>query len=259
MKADPDFLQSILRNFLSNARRYTQEGGILLGARRSNGRVRLEVWDTGPGISQERQSLIFEEFQRLHDVDNLGIRGAGLGLTVAHRMAGLMGSQIDLKSRKNVGSVFSVTLDKGKSHQQHRGVSAVAKVEKTAGLSGLTVLCIDDEPTILEGMKALLSKWNCQVMTCETGEHAMALVTNNDIQVIIADYQLSKTENGLDVLKHLRPHLPFPQNVCLLTARRTHAVEERAANDNVQLLRKPADPEDIKLFLLSCIKAEAAE
>lgn len=257
--ADPDFLQSILRNFLSNARRYTQAGGILLGARRSNGQVRIEVWDTGPGISEKRQSLIFEEFQRLQDLDNLGIRGAGLGLTVAQRMAGLMESKIDLKSREALGSVFSVTLDKGKSRHRRRSRSAAPKKEKAVGLSELTVLCIDDEPTILDGMRALLSKWDCRVMTCETGEKALTMVLENDIQAIIADYQLSKTENGLDVIEHLRPHLPYPQNVCLLTARRTHAVEDRAANDNVQLLRKPANPEDIKVFLLSCIQTDVAE
>jgi len=236
VRADPDFLQSILRNFLSNARRYTESGGILIGARRRGGNVCIEVWDSGPGMSRETQALIFEEFQRFQDVDNLGIRGAGLGLSVAKRMAELMQAKLDV----NI-------------------ITPKSQKRRADKLTGLTVLCVDDEVSILEGMRALLSRWDCDVLTCTNGEDAIELVCTHDVTAIIADFQLGKHENGLQVIAHLRPHLVAPDNVCLLTARKTKDIERYAANDNIRILNKPASPEDIKNFLLSCVSTEAAE
>ena len=259
VKADPDFLQSILRNFLSNARRYTQKGGIFLGARRRGDKVSIEVWDSGPGISTEKQELIFEEFQRFQDVDNLGIRGAGLGLSVAQRMAELMQAELGLKSVLGKGSVFSVLLDRARSQPKRFKAGPKAPKKKADKLTGLTVLCIDDEVTILEGMTALLSRWDCNVLTCSTGEEAIELACTNDVKAIIADFQLGQNENGLQVIAHLRPHLMSPDNVCLLTARKTKDIQRYAANDNIRILSKPANPEDIRQFLLSCIPPDAAE
>lgn len=259
VRADPDFLTSILRNFLSNARRYTKTGGILIGARRVDNDVRVEVWDTGPGISADEQGMIFEEFRRFEDIDNLGIRGAGLGLSVAKRMADLMGSEIGLRSVEGKGSVFSVKLNRAANYiwTSNPPTSSV-KMERDE-LRGLTVLCVDDEVTILEGMTALLSRWNCRVLTCTNGEDAIDIACNNDVNVIIADFQLGKKENGLDVIAHLRPHLQRPDNVCLLSAQKTKGLERKAVNDNVRLLSKPANPDDIKQFLLSCLSEEIAE
>lgn len=253
VKADPDFLQSILRNFLSNARRYANTGGILLGARRRNGKVAIEVWDTGPGIAEDRQSLIFEEFQRFEDIDNLGIRGAGLGLSVAQRMAELMGSELSVSSTVGKGSVFRVTLDRSNRQQMPVKKLAKARGKQAEKLTGLTVLCIDDEVTILDGMKALLSSWDCEVLTCSNGEDAIDLVCNNDVKVIIADFQLGPNENGLDVIAHLRPHLKSPDNVCLLSARKAKDIQSYAVNDNIRILSKPANPDDIRRFLLNCL------
>ena len=259
VKADPDFLQSILRNFLSNARRYTKSGGIVLGARRRGSKVVIEVWDSGPGISQKNQSRIFEEFQRFEDVDNLGIRGAGLGLSVAHRMSELMNSELHVRSVLGSGSVFSVSLERSRTQPKISKQTRSAKRQKVDKLTGLTVLCIDDEVTILDGMNALLSRWDCNVLTCTNGEDAIDLVCNNDVKAIIADFQLGNNENGLEVIAHLRPHLNSPENVCLLSAVKTKSIERYAVNDNVRILSKPANPEDIKQFLLSCIVLEAAE
>ena len=137
--------------------------------------------------------------------------------------------------------------------------SSVVSVPMGNELKGFTVLCIDDEVTILEGMTALLSSWNCNVLTCTNGEDAIKIVCDQDVQAIIADFQLGEKENGLEVITHLRPHLLSPENVCLLSARKTKDIERYAANDNIRILTKPANPEDIHKFLLSCIPADAAE
>lgn len=259
VKADPDFLQSILRNFLSNARRYTKNGGIVIGARRRGSHVTIEVWDSGPGITQADQKTIFEEFQRFVDVDNLGIRGAGLGLSVAQRMADLMDAELEVRSVLGKGSVFSVSLERGNMKQGAYRTGPPLQKRYAEKLVGLTVLCVDDEVTILEGMSALLSRWDCNVLTCTNGEEAIELVCNNDVKAIIADFQLGQNENGLQVIEHLRPHLNSPDNVCLLSAVKTKEIKKYAVNDNVRILSKPANPEDIKDFLLSCITQHVAE
>ena len=257
--ADPDFLQSILRNFLSNARRYTQLGGIVMGARRQGSKVCIQVWDSGPGISQDKQSLIFDEFQRLEDVDNLGIRGAGLGLSVAKRMAELMSAEIGFRSILGKGSMFSVSLDRAAYLSKQEKAIPKSTEYVSAVLKGLTVLCIDDEVTILDGMNTLLSRWECDVLTCTNGEEALELVCDHDVKAIIADFQLGHNENGLEVISHLRSHLSSPENVCILSARKTKDIRRHSANDNVRVLSKPANPSDIRRFLLSCISPQVAE
>ena len=259
VKADPDYLQSILRNFISNARRYTKTGGIVMGARRRGTKVVIEVWDSGPGISQSDKTLIFEEFQRIEEVDNLGIRGAGLGLSVAQRMADLMQAELEVRSRLGKGSVFSVSLERASPKPIRQITPPLTQKIQAKELSGLTVLCIDDEVTILEGMTALLSCWDCEVLTCTNGNDAIDLVCNHDVKAIIADFQLGPNENGLDVIGHLREHLQFPENVCLLSAVKPKDIQRNAVNDNVKILSKPANPEDIKKFLLGCIMPQAAE
>lgn len=251
VSADPDFLQSILRNFISNARRYSQKGGVLVGARRDgNDHVRVEVWDTGPGIPEALQVKLFEEFERLTEQDNMGIRGAGLGLAVASRMAALMGTQISVRSWVGLGSVFSVRLPRVASH----ATSSVRKPRafgpsSDQSLTGLNVLCIDDESLILDGMRALLEHWGCRVHTAQTPEQARAIFDKEALQIIIADYQLKQDLSGLDLVREFTEAAPNLR-VTLLTAEATPELSQRAGASGVMVLRKPADPNEIKQFLM---------
>ncbi|MEO0551161.1 MAG: PAS domain-containing hybrid sensor histidine kinase/response regulator [Pseudomonadota bacterium] len=250
VSADPDFLQSILRNFISNARRYSQKGGVLIGARREGvDHVRVEVWDTGPGIPEDQQAKLFEEFERLTEQDNLGIRGAGLGLAVASRMAHLMKTKVDVRSWVGRGSVFSVRLPRMASRAELGLRSAdVSRAHLPQDLSGLTVLCVDDERLILEGMRALLERWQCRVHLAQSLAQAEALLEHETIHVVFADYELKQTRSGLDLLITLSGDKP-DLKVALLTAQATEEIANRAQDAGIMVLRKPADPNDIKHFL----------
>ena len=260
--ADPDFLQSILRNFLSNARRYTREGGILVGARRRGNSARIEVWDSGPGIPDDKQALLFEEFQRLEDVDNSGVRGAGLGLSVARRLAGFMNADIRLRSVVGRGSVFSVTVPLVEAcRQQKRNLPQVkASAEE---LPFLRVLCVDDEKTILEGMTALLEKWGLQVQTASNFKEAQQVLDASDgIDVLLADLELQDHLSGFDLIDGLRARIAHPSNVALLTAKTGAEIEHRANALLIELIRKPVDSVVLKEFLAGCHRvgpAQAAE
>lgn len=258
--ADPDFLQSILRNFISNARRYTQQGGILIGARRvGDTRVRIEVWDTGPGIPEEKQEQLFEEFSRLEEQDNMGIRGAGLGLAVAKRMAGLIGTQIDLASSPGRGSVFSVCVPRAGKAALHTKPQRQVNEKTSVTLNGLRVLCLDDEAIILDAMRALLESWECAVETAADIASAEAAVQAGKIDAIIADYQLKDSLTGLDFLIKSRAELPSPRNVALLTAEATDEVSKKAQANSITVMKKPVDPDIIRSFLAGCERTSRAE
>ena len=262
VRADPDFLQSILRNFLSNARRYTRTGGVLIGARRRGDFARIEVWDTGPGIPAEKQDLLFEEFQRLQDVDNSGVRGAGLGLSVAQRLAGFMGASLDLKSRVGKGSVFSVTVPIAKESQPKRRVQA-PPVPSSGDLPPMQVLCVDDERTILDAMSALLEKWGCGVNTVQSLADARRLIDEGlEVDVLLADLELTDGQTGFDVIAMLRSRLPAPENVALLTAKSQPEIEQKTNAMSIELIRKPVDSVLLRRFLQRCgqrLRPQAAE
>lgn len=257
VKADPDFLQSILRNFLSNARRYTREGGVLIGARRRGNIARIEVWDTGPGIPEEKRSLLFEEFQRLDDVDNIGVRGAGLGLSVAQRLAAFMKAELDLRSVPGKGSVFSVTVPLSEDCQTKRRPAHQPKMVP-GKLPELHVLCVDDEHTILDGMRALLSKWGCKVSTVSDLEAAEKIVQgDHPVDVLLADLELQNGESGLDLISALRSELVDPSHVALLTAKGGSEIEHKLDELGIELIRKPVDSGLLKKFLSECTQNSA--
>ncbi len=260
--ADPDFLQSILRNFLSNARRYTRSGGVLIGARRRSGQARIEVWDTGPGIPEEKRLLMFEEFQRLEDVDNSGVRGAGLGLSVAHRLAGFMQADIGVTSHVGKGSCFHVTVPLSRETVvRKRPVHQFRPT--TVDLPKLRVLCVDDEKTILEAMQSLLRKWHCEVHVASSLRDALQMVEDKGrFDVLLADLELQDGETGFDVISVIRARLSHSGNVALLTAKAGASVELQAAERSIEVIRKPVDSVLLKQFLFECaqnIPAQAAE
>lgn len=107
---DRALLARILRNFLSNAVRHTPTGKVLLGCRRVGVRVRIEVWDTGPGIPSDKLAEVFDEFVQLGQPDPTRARGLGLGLAIVARIARLLGHEVEVRSWPGRGSVFSVEV-----------------------------------------------------------------------------------------------------------------------------------------------------
>lgn len=252
VSADPDFLQSVIRNFLSNARRYTKQGGVLVGARRRGDMVRIEVWDTGPGIPDAKRDILFEEFQRLDDVDNLGIRGAGLGLSVARRLAGLMGAKLGLSSWEGKGSVFSVTVPMAGMAPRRSRVAAPVKTSG-ARLEGVRILCVDDERTILDAMSSLLMRWGCEVQTAGSLQEAHGCGSDTGgFDALLVDYELNNGETGVDVIRALRSRLSTPDNIAIITANTGVEIETAASEQGVILLRKPVDSEELRAFLEVC-------
>jgi PAS domain S-box-containing protein len=256
VRSDPQMLRRILQNFLSNALRYTGEGRVLLGCRRVGQELRLEVWDTGPGIPDSRIGEIFQEFRRLDTPDKRNEKGLGLGLSIADRMSRVLDHQIAVRSWQGKGTVFSVTLPKVKAQQS---TSSFAPGRRNFNkLDGLEILCIDNEPLILEGMQAMLKGWKCSAHTAASLNEARELLTTDhspDIAIYLADYHLNDGKTGVEALKALEELTGQPISGIVITADRTDEIADEVSEAGFLLLHKPVKPAALRAMITRLLQS----
>ena len=243
VRSDPRLLRRVLQNFLANALRYTPQGHVVLAARRRGGQVALQVWDTGPGIPRHHMRQIYEEFHRFEQPFDWDGRGMGLGLSICQRIARLLGHALDARSTVGRGSMFSITVPRGDTV----AAAPVATAIPDPGLDGLRVLCVDNDPDILAGMRALLERWNVRVHCADTVDAALAQAANAP-EVLLVDYHLHDRLDGLDTLDALRAACgPIPG--ALLTADGSAALKQAARERGYRVLTKPVKPASLRAFL----------
>ena len=243
--SDPGLLERLLRNLVANAVRYTAHGGVLLACRRRGGSLRIEVWDTGPGIPEAEHAAIFREFyQGRHDHRRQG-QGLGLGLSIVQRLAALLESPVDLCSRPGRGTVFRVRVPEGQAPPEAAGAAAPAPGD----LAGLRVLAVDDEAAVLAALRATLEGWGCLVETAADGEQARSRARATCPDVLLCDYRLAEGERGPEVIRRLRetcgPALP----AALVTGDTSDPVRDEAEAAGCPLLVKPLRPAKLRAFL----------
>jgi signal transduction histidine kinase len=205
VKSDPALVERILRNLVANAIRYTERGRVLVGCRRLPGKLRLAVYDTGVGIEQSEQSLVFEEFYQVGNRERDRSKGLGLGLAIVSRLAKLLNTPVTLRSQPGRGSLFAFDLERA-------GPAASPAVRLTQpsatrrDLTGIVVLLVDDEELILDAAQTLLHQWNCTVIAATSGPAALKLLADSarPPDVLICDYRLRDNENGIDVVAAIR-------------------------------------------------------
>ena len=247
--SDPRLLRRVLQNFLSNAVRYTRRGRILLGCRRKDGALRIEVWDSGPGIPADKQREIFEEFRRLDAQDAGGERGLGLGLAIAERIAQRLDHRLSLRSWPGQGSVFAITIPLGEAAR----IAPPPRPEirrSSDRVGGATVLCLDNEPAVLAGMEALLGNWGCRVIGVRDRDAALALVERHEApDLLLMDYHLDGGVNGIEVAEELRQRWNVEMPVLVITADHTQLAREAAAARGFTLLPKPVKPAALRALM----------
>ena len=259
VRSDRKLLRRVLQNLVSNAIKYTRNGHVLMGCRRKGGSLRIEVHDTGPGIAEHNQAVIFQEFERLSQ-DKGDEPGLGLGLSIVERIARMMRHPLRLTSRPGHGSCFAITVPT--APQSELAAHRKATVSRRANrVGGLTIFVVDNEPQILEAMQALLGGWEARVITARGGTEALAAFAAQmaDIDVILADYHLNR-EDGLDLIERLRAMAGRPVPAILITADRSRLIQERASERGVQYLRKPVRPAALRAALAQfAARTQAAE
>ena len=244
--SDIKLLRRILQNFLTNAFRYAK-GPVLLGVRRQKDELCLEVWDRGPGIPEDKQQVIFEEFKRLDSHQTRAEKGLGLGLAIADGLCRVLGHSLRVRSWPGRGSVFSVSVPLARAQ-----TTQPAKAAELNGklLRGAQVLCIDNEDSILIGMNSLLTRWGCQVWTARNREECVALFNEGlRPQLALVDFHLDHGETGTQLMAWLRTRLgePVPGVVISADARpETMALVHAAGLD---YLAKPVKPAALRALL----------
>lgn len=248
VRSDSQLLRRVIQNFLSNAIRYTPSGRILLGCRRTGERLRIEVWDTGRGIPQDKLTQIFEEFRRLQQGRDK--KGLGLGLAIVDRISTMLDHPVDVRSIQGKGSVFSITVPLGTPRAaQENGSGKRASSRSLGSLKGLSVLCVDNDEHILEGMVALLTNWGCQTIAARGLTEARAMLGNRVPDVILADYQLDDDENGLDTMDSLRTEWEAIVPGVLITGLVSEEVRQDALRRGYQVLYKPVKPAALRAVI----------
>jgi two-component system, sensor histidine kinase len=252
--SDPHLVERILRNLVSNAIRHSDQGRVVVGCRKRGKAVRLEVRDTGAGITPENQQRVFQEYVQLHNPERDRTRGLGLGLAIVRRLSELLDCELSLRSHVGRGSCFSICLPLAE-------VSAVSPVAATEGshviAEGALVLVIDDEAAVREAMDALLTGWGYAVLTAASGDEALTEIDQGKVspRIVICDYRLRGDENGITVIRRLQAECKQPIPAVLITGdtAEDRLIEARASG--LVLLHKPVHNSKLRAVIVNSMRA----
>jgi signal transduction histidine kinase/CheY-like chemotaxis protein len=252
-QSDPVLLERIIRNIVTNAVRHTDKGRILVGCRRG-AKLRIQVWDTGPGIAADQQDRIFEEFFQLTNPGRDRSQGLGLGLAIVRRLTRLLGHPLRLRSAPGRGAMFEVEVPSGVQED----LPASSASMKSLAVNGL-VLVIDDEAAICEAMRSLLESWGHTVITAHSGAAMLDAIADcpRRPDLIICDYRLQNGENGIKVIQRLQSEFNDEIPAMLVTGDTApdRLLEARASG--YLLLHKPIAAERLRQAMES-LTAEPA-
>ena len=255
---DPVLLKRILDNLLSNAFRYTDGGGVLLGCRRRGGQLEIQVFDTGPGIAAEYRGQIFEEFVQLHNPERDRSQGLGLGLAIVRHTARLLGHATRLVSVPGRGSMFSIRVPLAAPASRPAIAPQLQRSDNALG-----ILIIDDEPSVLEALRDLLEVWGHRVyagasvaQACE--QHGAASETGRAaVDLILSDYRLNGM-SGLEAIRRARQYLDQAVPAIIITGDTSQACQQETAASHFRVLQKPLDAAVLRDSLKACLDARMA-
>lgn len=259
VKTDPVLLDSILRNLLQNAIRYTKEGKILIACRKRSDSVLIQIWDTGKGIAPEYQELIFNEFQQLQNPERDHNKGLGLGLAICRRLSNLIGATLSLKSQLARGTVFTLELPPVSAQEvidtQLQNEKKPLKV-KTINFNHVTILVVDDNEAVLNAMTALLESWGCKVLTADSIETTKVVAENNqnNIDAVIVDYRLRKNTTGVEAINAIQHIVRTPIAKIIITGDTAPNRMKEIVSHGIPVLHKPVNSIQLKIALGSMLR-----
>jgi Na+/proline symporter/signal transduction histidine kinase len=249
VRSDRRLLRRLLQNLISNAIKYTPAGHVLVGCRRHGERLRIEVYDTGIGIPHGKRRAVFKEFHRLDQGARVA-RGVGLGLSIVERIARVLDCEVTLKSNTIRGSRFSIEVPRAKTSAAATKLRAIPRLD-AGRLDGMTVLCIDNERAILDGMETLLGGWGCRTLKAADLAEALAAMHASGLEPdgLLVDYHLDGG-NGVGAIAELRRRLGRNVPAIVITADRSLHVREEVHAEGAHLLNKPIKPASLRALIM---------
>lgn len=254
--SDSVLLARILRNFISNAFRYTDNGKVLIGCRKQGDKVSIQVWDNGAGIAENQLSVIFEEFKRLKSSSKAYGNGLGLGLSIVDKLSKVLEHPIHVRSTKDKGSVFSVDVPLGHMCSVPAQTDHLERVLANTNLVGRDVWLIDNDVSICDAMDQLLTNWGYNLTTATSIEQLRSKVdtATDKVDLLIVDYHLDDGVNGLDVAKTISVDRSNPLPTLMITANYSDELKNQVKDDGILLLHKPVKPMKLKTSIHYLLK-----
>ena len=249
--SDPMMLRRILQNLLANAVQYTERGAVMLAARRRGPNVRIEVWDTGPGIPQAERQLIFEEFQRGPAAHRQDIGGFGLGLSIVKRMGDALQHPISICSHVGHGTLFMVSAPFAATVDTHTMENPKAGSSHPYGLSGAKILIIDNDAAVLDAMQSLLERWSCETRAVPDLAALDSLIGEGfRPDIVLADYHLNNGQCGLNAVERLRSEFDPQLPAVVVTADHAPMIADIVQAAGCEILLKPVKPAELRALMV---------
>jgi len=263
VRSDFILLERVLFNLVSNAVRYTSRGGVVVGCRKRGGQLRIEVWDTGPGIAEEERQNIFSEFYRVGDPERDQRAGLGLGLAIVERLSQLLGLPIELVSTVGRGSRFAVVAPQAPARATVPAARPAAPRVALDALHGKLVVVIDDDVSVLDGMAGLLRSWGSRVVSGDTAAAAIKGLGKGlgmrpqPPDLIISDYRLPDGRTGIEAIAQVRREYGAAIPAFLISGDTHPEPLQQARAHGLHLLHKPVDPMMLRAMVSRMLRKRA--
>jgi signal transduction histidine kinase len=252
--SDPVLLERILANLAANALRYTERGGVVVGARRNGTRIALEVWDSGVGIPAAERERIFDEFYQIGNPERHSSKGMGLGLAIIRRLATLLDHPVRVDSIPGRGSRFTVFVPRAAPIETSPAPAALPRPESP--LAGALIAVIDDESAVVGGMRALFAGWGAVVIGAASGDGILAALgeARRYPDLVIVDYRLARGELGTDVVARMRAELGMPLPAALISGDTSPVTLSVMRASGFEVLSKPVLARDLRMIAERLLK-----
>lgn len=260
VQSDPTLLHRVLLNLVSNALRYTGNGGVLVGCRRSRGgsHLMIEVWDTGVGIAPEHQQDIFREFYQIGNPERDRSKGLGLGLNIVDRTARLLGHPLQLCSVPGRGTRFRIELPLAQPGDL-QSLLVAADPLPVDDVRGLRILVIEDDRQSAQALRGLLDSWGCVVAVVEGLQGALTVVDGGFVpDLVLSDFRLRAGESGMQTLEHLRTTLVRALPACLMSGDTDPELIQSCREAGLPLLHKPVRPAKLRTLIRRLARPQPA-
>jgi len=259
VRSDFILLERILLNLVSNAVRYTERGGVVVGCRHRSGRLRIDVCDSGIGIPEDQRRNIFGEFYQLDGGAKDRRGGLGLGLAIVDRLCGLLDHRIELTSSVGSGSRFSVLVPSAPARTAQASLDVPRPLVDSE--RGKLVMVIEDNELVRIGMRGLLKSWGCLVVTAESEDAAMAKLAEHGRRpdLIISDYHLANGKIGFELIDRLRRACGAQIPAFLISGDTAPERLREASASGYYLLHKPILPITLRSVVSQLLKNQQGD
>jgi PAS domain S-box-containing protein len=244
--SDPSLVEEILRNLVSNAIKYTRQGWVRLQCLHEAASVRIQVLDTGVGISTDQIPYIFDEFYQVGVPTNSSREGYGLGLSIVQRIARLLNLNLDVRSEPGQGSAFSFTLPQGTGQAAASGDRREMANARENQIRRAHILLVEDEPAVRNATRLLLTVEGYSVDAVSSLSEALAAARSGEpIDLLMTDYHLRDGETGLTVIAELRAILGASMKVLLITGDTSSVIRRLPQDSNLKIISKPVNADEM--------------